>query len=68
MANQPSPLVLLRLKLGELKSAKRHSKISFEEGKIDNIEHAIHIKNLDPLIYNYVEAIEILEINLKEKS
>ena len=68
MADQPSPLVLLRLKLKELNSAKNHSKNAFREGKIDAKLYLNHIKNLDPLIYSYVKAIEILEINLKEKS
>lgn len=57
----PAPLELLEEKLTELEKAKTKSTDSFNEKKISEEEHTMHLHNLEPKISEYKFAIAVLK-------
>jgi hypothetical protein len=55
------PLELLKEKLYEYEKSLQKSFESNRSGKIDNETHLIHKNNLKPKIFNYKQAINLLE-------
>ena len=55
------PIELLQERLIEYEKALQKSFISFRDKKITEEEHNIHKRNLNPLIFDYKKAIEILK-------
>ena len=55
------PIKLLQERLTGYEKALQKSFISFRDKKITEEEHIIHKKNLNPLIFEYKHAIEILQ-------
>ena len=56
-----TPIELLKEKLNEWEKALQKSFIIFKEGGIDSTLHETHKKNLEPKIFQYKQAINILE-------
>ena len=54
------PIELLQERLTEYEKALQKSFISFRDKQITHQEHDVHKKNLNPLIFEYKKAIEIL--------
>ena len=55
------PTELLEERLQEYEKALHKSFIFYRDKKINEAEHLIHKKNLNPLIFDYKKAIEILK-------
>lgn len=55
------PIELLQERLTEYEKALQKSFISFRDKKISEEEHNIHKRNLNPLIFEYKHAIDILK-------
>ena len=55
------PIDLLYKELEKLRSAKAHSIKSMEKGEIDLDLHQQHLRNLNPMIEEYEEAIKTLK-------
>jgi len=58
------PIELLKQELQKLISAKNHSIKSLEKGDIDLELNQQHLRNLNPMIEEYTEAINLLEQNI----
>ena len=56
-----TPIELLEERLSEYEKALQKSFISFSDNKINEAEFIIHKKNLQPKIFDYKQAIEILK-------
>ena len=56
-----TPLELLKEKLNEYEKALQKSFKYFQEAKISSELHETHKKNLEPKIFQYKQAINILE-------
>ena len=54
------PIKLLQERLTEYEKALQKSFISFRDNKITEEEHNIHKRNLNPLIFDYKAAINLL--------
>jgi len=55
------PIELLKQQLFDYEKALHKSKLFFGEKKIDLATHEIHISNLTSKIFEYKQAIQILE-------
>lgn len=55
------PVDLLKNQLNEYEKALQKFFIAFREGGIDSITYETHKKNLEPKIFEYKQAIQVLE-------
>ena len=62
-----TPLGLVESQLKTFIKAKRKSEEAYESGRISLELHKEHVKNLDPLIAEWTEAVEIFKKALSEK-